>query len=249
MDFDDIIKFLVPKSTRKQIKKRYKKQGLFGLFKPFWRTFQQLFSNKKKASKPSINRSQRTVTKAAPKEDDPLLQNLAQVRVYQSKIEAMTRQAKPDSLARLRMEQLNSRVQDWEQTITEIVMRTLAQEEDELLTLERKQVPKAIKRLEKQLANTQDEQLRQKLELTLENRRLQLDELERKATNRQMTELKVENTLAQLSTIYAQLHNGQYMTNRRSYDRLTNDISDEVGRLDDYLSTLDELQRPALMQY
>ena len=32
-------------------------------------------------------------------------------------------------------------------------------------------------------------------------------------------------------------------------NRLTNDISDEVSQLDDYLSTLDELQHPALMQY
>lgn len=67
--------------------------------------------------------------------------------------------------------------------------------------------------------------------------------------NRPMTELKAENTLAQLSTIYAQLHNSQYMTERRSYERLTTDITDEVSRLDDYLSTLDELRQPVLVHH
>ena len=209
--------------------------------------FKNLFSgNKKFRPQPSQAKPRKQINNV--KSEDPLLSNLAQVGVYRSKIETMTHQAEPDSLARLRLEQLNAQVQHWHRTIEDIVMRTLSQEGNELLESEYKQVPKAIKRLEKQLATTDNKALRQKLQITLQSRRSQLVALEKKKANRQLVELKVENTLAQLSTIYAQLHTGQYMAGRSSYERLAADISDEVNRLDDYLTTLDELQQPALLQ-
>ena len=112
------------------------------------------------------------------------------------------------------------------------------------MATERARVPKAIKRLEKQLANTEDADLKEKLQRTLENRRKQLAQLQQAATQRQMVELKVENTLAQLGIIYTQLHSGQYLLKRSKYERLAVEISDEVEGLNDYLATLHELQQP-----
>jgi hypothetical protein len=128
-------------------------------------------------------------------------------------------------------------------TIEAIVARAVAHREDALLAAERKRVPKAIKRLEKQLAETKEEALRRKLERTLANRRKQLAQLEQAANGRQMAELKVENTLAQLGIIYSQLHNGRYMLERSGYQRLAAEITDEVQSLDDYLATLNDLQQ------
>jgi hypothetical protein len=98
--------------------------------------------------------------------------------------------------------------------------------------------------LEKQLAETEDAELRQKLQRTLENRRKQLAQLQQAANQRKMVELKVENTLAQLGIIYTQLHSGQYLLKRSRYERLAAEITDEVEGLSDYLATLQELQQP-----
>ncbi|MAU01268.1 MAG: hypothetical protein CL608_29335 [Anaerolineaceae bacterium] len=245
MDFDDIIKVLVPKSTRKKLKKELKKKGLGTILIELFRA---LFGGEK--SRPAA----RTVTNRGgtavpiPKSSGkpgPFADELRQAHTYQANIAAMAQSATPDTMERIRLEQLNGRVADWVHMIEEIVAHAQNQQEDRLLAEERQRVPAAIERLEKQLAAADDPVLQQKLERTLANRRRQMEQLEVAARNRQLAALKVENTLAQLGIIYSQLRSGSFMSQSNSYERLSAEINEEVLALGDYLEALDELSSPA----
>lgn len=247
MDLDDIVKILIPKSTRKKLKKELKKKGLGSILKDLFKAIFAAFAGEKKRPnrQPIKNPAETAVFNTqTSKTSGPFANELQQAHTYQANIAAMTQSAPPDSMERIRMEQLSSRVADWVQMIEEIVAHAQNQQEDRLLAEERKRVPAAIKRLQKQLAETDDPVLQQKLERTLANRQRQLEQLEVSARNRQLAELKVENTLAQLGIIYSQLRSGSFMSQTSSYERLSAEINEEVLALGDYLSTLDELRTP-----
>ena len=247
MDLDDIIKFLLPKSTRKKLKKELKKMSLGDILKAL---FKALFGGSKResTSKQEVRRGETAVSPTlitpVQKTSGPFANELQQAHRYQQNIAQMVQAAPADSMERIRLEQLNGRVTDWVHMIEEIVAHAQNQQEDRLLSEERKRVPEAIKRLEKQLKETDDPVLRQKLERTLTNRQRQLEQLDVSTRNRQLAELKVENTLAQLGIIYSQLRSGSYMNQTSSYERLSAEINDEVLALGDYLETLDELRTP-----
>jgi hypothetical protein len=242
MDLDDVVKAFIPKSKRKALKRRLKKEGLIELFLSLIRTAWQKISTGQKRQTIDSHPGPDKVRSEASKQD-PLLDDLAQAHIYLGKIRAMAESAENESLERLRLEQLSERVTAWVEKLEVIVTRALARSDDSLLIAERKRVPKAVKRLEQQLAEAKDPELRRKLEQTLTNRRSQLVQLEQLANHRQMVELKVENTLAQLGIIYTQLHSSHYLRNRSRYERMAAEIADEVNSLDDYLVTLNELQR------
>lgn len=246
MDLDDIIKFLLPKSTRKKLKKELKKMSLGDILKAL---FKAIFGGDKQESAPKqVARGRETAVSAtltpAQKTSGPFANELQQAHRYQQNIAQMVQEAPADSMERIRLEQLNGRVTDWVHMIEEIVAHAQNQQEDRLLAEERQRVPEAIKRLEKQLKETDDPVLRQKLERTLANRQRQLEQLDVSARNRQLAALKVENTLAQLGIIYTQLRSGSFMSQTSSYERLSAEINDEVLALGDYLETLDELRTP-----
>lgn len=251
MDLDDLIEDLLPKKQLKKLKKKVKKRSLLQIIGAVllwvWGKLMQDAAEKKPPSQEKRRGEARPDSKpvrhAARLEEDPLIAAVRQAQTYRMNIEGMALAAAPNSMERLRLDTLSEKVAAWTHSIETIVERTLAQGEDELLDAERERVPKAIRRLEKQLAETDDPMLRAKLERTLESRRRQLEQLERAGNQRQMAELKVENTLAQLGTIYSQLHSGRYGRERGGYERLSAEINEEVLALDDYLHALDEVQR------
>ena len=246
MDLDDLIEDLIPKKKLKKLKKRYKQKSLWGVLFAFLRS---LFGSSREDEKrpkyererPKVEREERPTERTTSAKPDPLLASLEQAQAYRMNIEGMAIAAEPGSMERLRLDGLSERVAEWTAAIEEIVELTLMQQDDPLLEAERERVPKAIVRLEKQLESADNPQLRQKLERTLANRRRQLAQLEQAANGRQMAELKVENTLAQLGIIYSQLQSGRYVRERGGYERLSADVGEEVAALDDYLDALNEV--------
>lgn len=256
MDLDDIIKIIIPKSKRKKlkkevkkrVKKQVKKRSLTSLIKGIFTTIITIFLGRKsdQSTRASTTQSPPTAPQLRTNNNNPtpFAAELAQAHNYRTQIEALARNAPADSIARTRLTFLTDRVRDWVVNIEAIVQRTSAHQNDPLLTADRKQVPDAIKRLEKQLEKVQDPTLRKKLERTLENRRKQLAQLEQASNQQQLTALKVENTLAQLGLIYSQLHSSHFTAEQGGYERLTAEIEEEIHTLDDYLATLQELQEP-----
>ncbi|MEM7116446.1 MAG: hypothetical protein AAF614_28685 [Chloroflexota bacterium] len=250
MDVDDFIKILIPKSKRKKYKKQLKKGSIFAILFELIRLFLGSDDQNQQRPEPAATTyTSRTIEPTSIRSSDPLQQSLQQARQYQANIAGLMQDSNADSLKRVRLEQLNERVTTWVQMIENIVRKTAVQRDDPLLAAERKKVPAAIKRLEKDLADTTDPALREKLERTLANRRRQLEQLEHTSNNRRIAELKVENTLAQLGIIYSQLLSGQYLAERSSYERLNAEISHEVDVLEDYIDTLGELQQTRNQQY
>ncbi len=254
MDLDDIVKVLLPKSKRKKLKKQLKKMDLGDMLKHL---FKSLFRSNKQSRSKSMSKSNKYATpsverhiQAAPRQSsflsrqkDPIQEAIRQARNYDKKISALARKAPRNSIEKMRLTTISQNVKEWVQTIEQIAQRLQNQSKDPLLAKEQAQVPQAIKRLENQLQNTTDEKVRTKLNLTLENRRKQLAQLEQSTTNRQLSELKIENTLAQLGIIYSQIVSEPFIAQQGNYDRLSAEIHDEVLALEDYLSSLDELQK------
>jgi len=254
MDLDDIFKALIPKSKRKKLKKKLKKKNRGSLLKQLFTLLFAFFANQSQPEQSEIPQKQSTYTdrreerkprEFAEKRDKqgPLQENLRQAHTYLQNIDGMVQTAEPDSMKRLRLEQVHGRVAEWVHMIEGIVTHVETQSDDQLIAAERKRVPAAIKRLEKDLEKEKDPTLRAKLERTLGNRRKQLAQIEQSGRNRQMAELKVENTLAQIGIIYTQLHSGNFIAQTSNYDRLSAEINDEILSLSDYLDTLGELRQ------
>lgn len=242
MDLDDIVKAIIPKSARKSLKRKAKKISWKSIFKEIIKGIMALFkSDSRERTRPLA--PQESVVHPRENRPGPLLESVLQARTYQHKIEEMVQASDANSMSRMRLEQMSVQVADWVQTIETLVQRTIHQKEDPLLAKEREQVPKAIRRLEKQLHEAKDNALQEKLSRTLDNRRKQLAQLERAGNNRQIVALKVENTLAQLGIIYSQLRSGQYMMEHSGYQRLSAEIEEEVHALEDYLEAVNEIQR------
>lgn len=256
MDLDDIFKVFIHKSKRKklkkevkkQVKKQVKKRSLTSFVKGILTTIFAIFFGRKSSQTAHPPAAQSSPIAPQPRTTNnkptPFAAELAQAHRYRTQIEALARSAPADSIAHTRLTIFTDRIDDWVTHIEEIVRRTNAYQDDPLLTADRKQVPEAIKRLEKQLEEAKDPTLRQKLERTLENRRKQLAQLQQTANQQQLTALKVENTLAQLGLIYSQLHSSSFTAEQGGYERLTAEIEEEIHTLDDYLATLQALQEP-----
>mgnify|MGYP001827070180 FL=1 len=126
MDVDDVVKVLIPKSQRKALKRRLKKQGLIGLLLAFVRAFISLFSTGNKSHRGSPNPAPGKPSRQS-KAREPLLDNLLRAQTYRQKIAGMAQSAEKDSLQRLRLERLSERVTEWVEKLEAIVSRTLAQ--------------------------------------------------------------------------------------------------------------------------
>jgi hypothetical protein len=241
MDFDDIIKAFVPKATRKKVKRFFKKKSWRRLIYGWFQRLIGLIRSRPRQAPPSQSHG-RVAPATSRTSADPLQKNLADARAYYDKIQTLAAAAPPDSMRQTRLTLLSERLEVWLTTIESIVAQTQAQQNDPFIDRDRDEVPRAIKRLEKQLARTKDPVLSKKLTRTLESRRRQLEQLEQVANSRQLVELKVENTVAQLGVIYSQLHSSQFVAQRGIYEQLAADIDEEVLSLADYLTVLSDLQ-------
>lgn len=251
-DLDDIIEDLLPKKKLKKLKKKVKKKSLLQmLFAAIVGIISSLFGSPKSEtqtipqSRKADQPARRKQAKTEPAKPLLFADELAEAQHYRERFAAMVQSSDTDSMERARLETLLSRVTDWVASIERSVDRMRRNEGDDLLAKERSRVPKAIKRLEKQLESAEDSQLREKLVATLANRRAQLKQLQQADNQQQIAALKIENALAQIGTLYTQVQSGRVLSERSGYERLSAEIAEEVNALDDYLHALDDLHTSA----
>lgn len=247
-DIEDVIEDLIPKKQLKKLKKQVKKKSLLQtLFAAFVAIVARIFGGQSSSEAPPAKqaprRSPQSQSAAKKAKRNPYAEQLAEAHAYRDRISEMARSAKSGSVEQMRLTSLSERVTEWTQTMESIVERIVSSQDDALIAKDRERVPKAIRRLEKQLDDADDAQVRTKLEQTLANRRAQLKQMEQANNQRQIAALKLENMLAQLGTLYAQLHSGRMLSERSGYERLSAELSDQVNELEDYLDALDELNR------
>ncbi len=166
---------------------------------------------------------------------------LDQTRTYKKQIEqAIKNTSGPAS--RLHLDTLQQQIEAWTTSIESLVARLDHLSQDKILQRDWNQVPKAIADLEQRLAKETDPAIQTQLQDTLDNRQKQLAALEHLQNTSKRAEIQIENTLSRLGTIYSQILTGQSTHDVADYQHLSTDIDEEVRRLEDHLSALEEVK-------
>jgi len=143
---------------------------------------------------------------------------------------------------RYHQDRLVRQIETWTGSITSLVHRLNGLRQDDLIRQDLQQVPKAITDLKQRLANTTDPDLKAQLERTLANRGKQLASLQALQSTMERAEIQIESTLSMLGTIYSQILTGQSTSHVANYDRLSEDVDEEVRLLQDHLEALREVK-------
>ena len=166
---------------------------------------------------------------------------LEQAQAYQTGLLQLARNA-PTQFNRARLDNLTRHIDHWQSSLHALVRQIDLFRQNPLLQRDLKAVPKAIARLETELADAPSPQIRQALERTLANRRQQLVVLEELRDTTRWAEVKVENTVSILGAIYSQALMSQSTGQVADFGRLLADIEEEARALDDYVTTLAEVK-------
>lgn len=178
----------------------------------------------------------------SPVVDETQLQGwLNQARDYQVKIKQALDYAK-SSRHLFYDPSLPPQLDTWIEVIEALTQRLALLQRDELVIQEITAVPRLIDTLETQLAQTSDATIRAQLEQALTHRRRQQAGLQQLQTAMQQAEIRIENTLSLLSTIYIQLLMGQSVTHTAVSHHFLADVEEEVNRLQDRLEALCEVK-------
>ncbi len=144
---------------------------------------------------------------------------------------------------RVQVEATVSEINEWLEQIHKIARRIDLYEENSLINRDRARVPDELKLLHQRLANESDESVKKELEETVRLRETQLSNLRALEVNIKRADIQLDNTLAALGTIYAQVQllDAKEVDGRRA-NRLRQEIHDEVLSLKDTIEALDDVQ-------
>lgn len=172
-----------------------------------------------------------------------LKNHLQQAVVYTAQIEHLLK-----SSPNHQRQQLLTQIYNWQKTIEELVQGLANLYQNDLINHDMVNLPKVIIDLEQQLATGTNPALRPYWEHIVTQRKGQLLALEQLQITMQQAEIQVETTVALLGTIYSQLLIQQSTSNVADYQRLTDNVNDEVQRLRDYLEALQEVKHLSFKQ-
>lgn len=173
--------------------------------------------------------------------DDTLRAYVVQAEAYQAEIDRLA-QHTTTAANQNRVRELAAHVQAWATSIVNLAQRIDNFRQNKLISKDLKNVPKSVTSLEARLSGESDPMIKAELERTLVNRRQQLAALEKLQRNIRMSEIKIENTLSMLGTIYSQILAGQSTRQMADYRRLLTEIDEEVYTLQDHLEALEEVK-------
>jgi chromosome segregation ATPase len=159
---------------------------------------------------------------------------------YKAQIDRAVENA--DGVERAHLEGVQRHIDSWTAAITKLAHQLSALRQDSVLLRDIKQVPKAIEDLKVRIATEEDDEIRDQLQRTLENRQKQLESLEELQSMMRRAEIQIESTLSQIGTIYSQLRTGQSTDHVADYSRISEDVDEEVRQLEDYLDALNEVK-------
>lgn len=162
---------------------------------------------------------------------------LQQAAIYTAQIERLLK-SNPSH----QRQQLLSQIYNWQKTIEELVQGLTGLRQNDLINRDVVDLPEVIADLEQQLVLETNPALRPHLEHILTQRKAQLLALEQLQITVQQAEIQVETTVALLGTIYSQLLIQQSTSHVADYQRLADNVNDEVQRLRDYLEALQEVK-------
>jgi hypothetical protein len=113
---------------------------------------------------------------------------------------------------------------------------------DDLLAQERNTVPEEIESLSARRDRERDPKLRQELERVVESKGKQWQTLRTLDARMKQAELRLEQTMTALSTVYGQIQLvGAREVDSGRAERLEAEIREEISQLDDLISSINEI--------
>jgi hypothetical protein len=173
--------------------------------------------------------------------DEALRGEVGTALTYQQRIETQIRRQRAGVL-RDRLEDTANQLSDWIANIYKLAVTLDAYRRDELLASERKTVPQEIEDLAARRDRERDPGVRQELERVLEGKGKQWQTLRTLDTRMKQAELRLEQTMTALSTVYSQMQLiGARDVESGRAERLEADIREEIDQLNDLISSIDEI--------
>jgi hypothetical protein len=173
--------------------------------------------------------------------DQALHTDLEYAFEFQRNIEAYVR-GQRDSARRTRLEDTANQLVDWIANMYRLALRLDTYRFDVLLAKERALVPDEIDSLVARREKENNPTVQQELDQALESKNKQWQMLQSLDTRMKQAELKLEQSLTALATVYNQLQliAAQDVDSNRS-DHLHADIKEQIERLNDLISSINEV--------
>ena len=147
-------------------------------------------------------------------------------------------------LLRDHLEQTAAEIDDWIANLFTLAQRLDTFESDRTIQTDLKAVPAAIQKDELRLRNTIDPSLKKQIEETLASRRSHLASLQNLQSTLERGRLQMDQTLSSMGTVYSQLllMDAKDIDSGR-YQRLRDDIAEEVKGLHEVVEAMDEVYK------
>ncbi|MCC7449077.1 MAG: hypothetical protein IT324_16785 [Anaerolineae bacterium] len=167
-------------------------------------------------------------------------QRLQKALEYKKNIDAFV--ARQSGALKVSLSQTANEINDWIELIYRLARSIDTFEANSIIDRDRRAVPTELEALKRRLNVETDPDVRRELQEACEIRQRLLDNLNSIASSAKRTEIKMDNTLAQLSTVYAQMQ----LLDARELDsgraqRLREEIQEEIASLSDTISAMDDV--------
>lgn len=167
---------------------------------------------------------------------------LQQALIYQAQIEQFL-ELNGKRHHYLEPQQLRQQIDSWVTAIRQFEQQMTSLQQNRLVQQDLSAVPQAITELESHLAEETDETTRRHLERSLHTRREQLAALNLLTETTHQAEIRLENMVSRLGTIYSHLLTSQSTDQTTDYHRCTAEVNEELLQLQDHLEALQEVRR------
>ncbi len=173
--------------------------------------------------------------------DSELRQKVENALEYQRRIETQIRSQR-EGIMRDRLETTANQFTDWIGNVHQLAVRLDAYREDDLLVREREILPVEIDKLTARREQEHNPMLQEQLEQTISAKGQHWQSLRALEDRMKQANLQLDQSLTALATIYSQVQliDAQSVGSGRA-ERLQEDISEQVNRLDDLVSSINEV--------
>jgi len=162
---------------------------------------------------------------------------------YRGRIEEVVQRTQKGAL-REHLTETARQITTWIEQVYALAQRLDAYESDPVLKQDLRSVPLAIKNFYAKLEAEDDEAVQVQLRETIASKEGQWANLQRLQNTMERAEYQLENTLAAMGTVYAQLQlMGAKDVDSGRAQRLREDITEQVTALQDVLETMDEVYK------
>lgn len=173
--------------------------------------------------------------------DAELRKDVEMALAYQRRIETEIHKQR-EGLIRDRLEETANQITDWLSNIYQLAQRVDSYRSDELLAQERDELPKELERLTAQRKWETNSTLQAQLDEVIAGKGNHWQALRELDARMKQAVLQLEQSLTALATVYSQVQliDAQSINSGRA-ERLQEDIREQVARLDDLVSSINEV--------